>query len=74
MRILFTDTHNVAEGAGAAALAGALQERDRSAGKRIAVVQTGGNVDRALFAEILAEGDTRQSGAGPDLSAQRVSC
>jgi threonine dehydratase len=74
MRILFTDTHNVAEGAGAAALAGALQERDRNAGKRIAVVQTGGNVDRALFAEILAEGDTRQSGAGPDLSTQRVSC
>jgi len=55
MRILFTDTHNVAEGAGAAPFAAALKERDRLAGKRIAVIQSGGNIDRALFAEILAE-------------------
>ncbi len=57
MRILFTDTHNVAEGAGAAALAASLQERQRLAGKRVALIQSGGNVDRALFAEILAEPD-----------------
>ena len=57
MRILFTDTHNVAEGAGAAPLAAALQERDRIVGKRVAVVQSGGNIDRALFAEVLAEAD-----------------
>ena len=57
MRILFTDTHNVAEGAGAAALAAALQERGRLAGKRVAVVLSGGNIDRALFAEVLAEAD-----------------
>ncbi len=57
MRILFADTHNVAEGAGAAALAAALKERARLAGKRIAVVQSGGNIDRALFAEVLAEQD-----------------
>ncbi len=57
MRILFTDTHNVAEGAGAAALAAALQERHRLAGKRVALIQSGGNVDRALFAEVLAEPD-----------------
>jgi len=55
MRIMFTDTHNVAEGAGAAPLAAALQERERLAGKRVAVIQSGGNIDRALFAEILAE-------------------
>jgi threonine dehydratase len=55
MRILYTDTHNLAEGAGAAALAAALQERRRLAGKRVAVVQSGGNVDRKLFAEVLAE-------------------
>ena len=67
MRILFTDTHNTAEGAGAAALAAALQERDHLAGKRVAVIQTGGNIDRELFAEILAEGGARQSGAGPGL-------
>jgi threonine dehydratase len=57
MRIMFTDTHNVAEGAGAAPLAAALQERQRLARKRIAVIQSGGNIDRALFAEILAEDD-----------------
>ena len=57
MRILFSDTHNVAEGAGAAPLAAALQERDRLRGKRVAVIQSGGNIDRALFAEILTEED-----------------
>jgi threonine dehydratase len=57
MRILFTDTHNVAEGAGAAALAAALQERSRLARKRVAVIQSGGNIDRTRFAEVLAEED-----------------
>jgi len=57
VRILFTDTHNVAEGAGAAPLAAALQERDRLRGKRVALIQSGGNIDRNLFAEILAEED-----------------
>ncbi len=55
MRILFTDTHNVAEGAGAATLAAALKERARLTGKRVAVVLSGGNIDRALLAEVLAE-------------------
>jgi len=40
-----------------AALAAALQECGRLAGKRVAVVQSGGNIDRALFAEVLAEED-----------------
>jgi len=57
LRILFTDTHNVAEGAGAAPLAAALQERHRLRGKQVAVIQSGGNIDRARFAEILAEED-----------------
>ncbi len=57
MRILFADTHNVAEGAGAAPLAAALQERQRLAGKRVAVILSGGNIDRPLFAEVLAEAD-----------------
>ncbi len=57
MRLLFSDTHNVAEGAGAAALAAAFQERALLAGKRVAVIQSGGNIDRALFAEVLAEAD-----------------
>jgi threonine dehydratase len=55
MRHLYTDTHNVAEGAGAATLAGLLQEKDKMAGKRIAIVLSGGNIDRALYAEVLSE-------------------
>jgi threonine dehydratase len=56
MRHLFTDTHNVAEGAGAATLAALLQEKNKMAGKRIAIILSGGNIDRALYAEVLAEG------------------
>jgi threonine dehydratase len=54
MRYLFTDTHNVAEGAGAAALAALLQERARMQGRRVAVVLSGGNVDADVFAQTLA--------------------
>ena len=54
-RAMFSDTRNLAEGAAAAPLAAALQERARLAGKRVALVQSGGNVDRALFAEVLRE-------------------
>ncbi len=57
MRHLFTDTHNVAEGAGAAALAAVLQERDRIRGRSVAAVLSGGNVDRAIYAEVLGGGD-----------------
>jgi threonine dehydratase len=53
MRALFEDTHNVAEGAGALSLAAALSERDRVAGKKIAVIMSGGNVDREVFSKIL---------------------
>jgi threonine dehydratase len=54
MRHLFSDTHNVAEGAGAAALAALLQERDRMRGRRVAAVLSGGNVDTGVFAATLA--------------------
>jgi threonine dehydratase len=53
MRILYGATHNVAEGAGAAGLAALRQEADRQRGRRVAVIQTGGNVDAAVFAEVL---------------------
>lgn len=53
MRILFSDTHNVAEGAGAAALAAALQQRDRWAGRTVGIALTGGNVDAAVYARVL---------------------
>jgi threonine dehydratase len=56
MRHLFTDTHNIAEGAGAATLAALLKEKARMEGKRVAIVLSGGNIDRALYAEVLAEG------------------
>jgi threonine dehydratase len=56
MRHLFTDTHNVAEGAGAAALAALLQDRDRMRGRRVAVILSGGNVDTKVFAQTLANG------------------
>lgn len=54
IRILFTSTHNAAEGAGAAALAAARQERSRLVGRRTAVVLSGGNIDRVLLADVLA--------------------
>ena len=54
MRAMFSDTHNAAEGAGAASLAAALQQRDRWRGQSIGVTLCGGNVDRALFARVLA--------------------
>jgi threonine dehydratase len=53
MRLLYTSTHNVAEGAGAAGLAAAAQQRDRWIGKRVGVVLSGGNVDAAVFARVL---------------------
>jgi threonine dehydratase len=54
MRILFADTHNVAEGAGAAGLAAAIQQRDRLQGQAVGLAITGGNVDSPVFARVLA--------------------
>jgi len=54
MRIYFTDTHNVAEGAGAAPLAALLKERQAMQGRKVGLVLSGGNVDRDVFAKILA--------------------
>jgi threonine dehydratase len=50
---LFEDTHNTAEGAGAAALAALLQEKEAMRERNVAVVLSGGNVDSSLFATIL---------------------
>ncbi|WGS22421.1 MULTISPECIES: threonine dehydratase [unclassified Bradyrhizobium] len=49
IRAYWTDTHNLAEGAGAAALAAALQEKGRLAGKRVGLILSGGNIDFDLF-------------------------
>jgi threonine dehydratase len=51
MRAYWTDTHNLVEGAGAAPLAALVQERRQMAGKRVAVVISGGNIDLALYRE-----------------------
>ncbi len=53
MRLMYTGTHNVTEGAGAAPLAGALQEKDKLRGKRVVLVASGGNVDSDVFARVL---------------------
>jgi threonine dehydratase len=53
MRHMFTDTHNVVEGAGATGLAAALKEKDQLYGKRVGLVVTGANVDRDVFARVL---------------------
>lgn len=55
MRLYYRATHNLAEGAGAAALAGALQlkEAGRLAGRKIGLPLTGGNVDADLFRHVL---------------------
>lgn len=55
MRIYFTGTHNVVEGAGAASLAAALKEKDALQGKKVGVVATGGNVDRDVYVGVLTE-------------------
>ncbi|MBR0819748.1 threonine dehydratase [Bradyrhizobium liaoningense] len=49
IRAYWTDTHNLAEGAGAAALAAALQDKTKLSGKRVGLVLSGGNIDFDLF-------------------------
>ncbi len=49
----FTDTHNLAEGAGAAALAALLQEKEKMAGKKVGLILSGGNLDKDLFQRAL---------------------
>jgi threonine dehydratase len=55
MRVAFTDTHHVAEGAGAAPIAALLKDGDR-AGSKTAVILSGGNVDRDVYLRILGDG------------------
>ena len=54
MRAYFTDTHNVAGGAGAAPRAALLKEKESMAGKKVGVILSGGNVDAAVYQPILA--------------------
>jgi len=54
VRAYWTDTHNLAEGAGAAPLAAALQEKARLAGKHVGLILSGGNIDFDLFRNWIA--------------------
>ncbi len=54
IRIYYADTHNLAEGAGAAPLAGLLQERAALQGRRAGVILCGGNIDGPVFGQVLA--------------------
>lgn len=53
IRIYYTDTHNLAEGAGAASLAALSKEKDHYAGRRAGVILCGGNIDLPVFQQIL---------------------
>ncbi len=55
MRAYYSDTHNIAEGAGAAPLAALLKERESMAGRKVGLVLSGGNIDRGPYREILGE-------------------
>jgi threonine dehydratase len=57
--IVFQCTHNCAEGAGAAPFAALCKERARLAGRKVAAVLSGGNIDRDLFAAALARHESR---------------
>lgn len=54
VRLLLSTTHNLAEPAGAIALAGLMSERPAMRGRRVAVIQSGGNMDTPLLTQILA--------------------
>ncbi len=54
IRFYYEDTHNLAEGAGAASLAALIQESSRQRGRRIGLILSGGNIDRSACAQVLA--------------------
>ncbi len=60
MRILYRDTHNLAEGAGAAALAAIFQDREAVRAKSVAAILTGGNVDASAMVRVLS-GETPEA-------------
>lgn len=73
IRVYHEDTHNLAEGAGAAALAGLIRERDLRQGQRCGVILCGGNLDRGWASQVLAGGvpdvgdDPRRQGGNSDV-------
>ena len=71
IRAYWTDTHNLAEGAGAAALAAALQEKAKIRGKRVGLILSGGNIDFDLFNRwVVARSRRRRRRQGAGVSAE----
>jgi threonine dehydratase len=60
MRAYWTDTHNLTEGAGAAALAAALQEKAKLRGTRVGLILSGGNIDFDLFRKWVTTDDAAE--------------
>jgi threonine dehydratase len=58
MRAYYADTHQLAEGAGAVPLAALMQERERMKGRKVAVILSGGNIDRPVYARIISAAPT----------------
>ena len=56
IRVYYRDIHNLAEGAGAAPLAALLRDGDRMAGRKVAVILTGGNIDTDWFLTVMSGG------------------
>ncbi|MGE0423324.1 MAG: threonine dehydratase [Reyranellaceae bacterium] len=67
MRAYYSDTHQLAEGAGAVPLAALLRERARMQGRKVAVILSGGNIDRPVYARIIAR-DSSMTAPTPDRS------
>jgi threonine dehydratase len=63
IKIYWTDTHNLAEGAGAAGLAAALQEKPKIRGKRVGLILSGGNIDFELFNRWVVADNAAPAGA-----------
>jgi threonine dehydratase len=59
IRVMLSDTHTLTEGAGAAAFAALMKERDRLRGRRVAVIVTGQNIDCVTLRTVLAGGTPR---------------
>ena len=72
IRAYWTDTHNLAEGAGAAPLAAALQEKTSSRGKRVGLILSGGNIDFDLFRRWVGTDAAAAGGRGMNRKRSRL--
>ncbi len=66
VRLALRGTHNLAEGAGAAALAAAVKLKDSLGGKKVVAVMSGGNIDHRTLARIIGVRDSRSEAGRPE--------